>query len=62
MHATANEPGVSLLSGWSPTQFRILQKEGPRSITPLETLRIELDDPQYDRIRERIAAFQKKAA
>lgn len=61
MHATANEPGVSLLSGWSPTQFRILQKEGPRSITPLETLRIELDDPQYDKIRERIAAFQKKA-
>lgn len=61
MHATANEPGVSLLSGWSPTQFRILQKEGPRSITPLETLRLELDDPQYDRIRERIAAFQKKA-
>lgn len=60
-HATANEPGVSLLCGWSPTQFRVLQKEGPRSITPLETLRIELDDPQYDRIRERIAAFQKKA-
>jgi hypothetical protein len=61
-HATATTPGVSLLSGWSPTQFRVLQKEGPRSITPYETLRIELDDPQYDVIRERIAAFNKKSA
>jgi hypothetical protein len=60
-HATAATPGVSLLSGWSPTQFRVLQKEGPRSITPYETLRIELDDPQYDVIRERIAAFTKKS-
>lgn len=60
-HATATTPGVSLLSGWSPTQFRVLQKEGPRSITPYETLRIELDDPQYDVIRERIAAFTKKS-
>ena len=61
-HATATTPGVSLLSGWSPTQFRVLQKEGPRSITPYETLRIELDDPQYDVIRERIAAILKKSA
>ncbi len=60
-HATADTPGVSLLSGWSPTQFKVLMKEGPRCITPLETLRIELDDPQYDVIRERIAAFLKKA-
>ena len=60
-HATATTPGVSLLSGWSPTQFRVLQKEGPRSITPYETLRIELDDPQYDVIRERITAFTKKS-
>ncbi len=60
-HATATTPGVSLLSGWSPTQFRVLQKEGPRSITPYETLRIELDDPQYDVIRERIVSFTKKS-
>jgi hypothetical protein len=60
-HATADTPGVSLLSGWSPTQFKILMKEGPRQLTPLETLRLELDDPQYDLIRERIAAFLKKA-
>ena len=61
-HATATTPGVSLLSGWSPTQFRILQKEGPRAITPYETLRIELDDPQYDVIRERITTITKKSA
>jgi len=60
-HATATSPGVSLLSGWSPTQFRVLQKEGPRSITPYETLRIELDDSQYNVIRERIATLQKKS-
>ena len=60
-HATATTPGVSLLSGWSPTQFRVLQKEGPRSISPYETLRIELDDPQYNVIRERIAAILKKS-
>jgi len=60
-HATADTPGVSLLSGWSPTQFRLLQKEGPRAMTPLETLRVELDDPQYDRVREAIHAAAKKA-
>ncbi len=60
-HATADTPGVSLLSGWSPSQFKILMKEGPRCLTPLETLRLELDDPQYDVIRERIVAFLKKA-
>jgi hypothetical protein len=61
-HATADTPGVSLLSGWSPTQFRLLQREGPRAMTPLETLRVELDDPQYDRIRDAIRAAAKKAA
>jgi len=64
-HATADTPGVSLLSGWSPTQFRVLQREGPRAMTPLETLRVELDDPQYDRVRDAIrsaaAAAAKKA-
>lgn len=52
--ATWDTPGVSLLSGWSPTQFKILMKEGPRQLTPLETIRLELDDPQYDLIRERL--------
>jgi len=55
-HATADTPGVVMLSGWSPTQFEILQKEGPRQMTAYEMLRLELDDPKYLRVRERIRA------
>ena len=53
-HATAATPGVAMLSGWSPSQFMILQKEGPRQMTAYEMLRLELDDPKYERIRVRI--------
>jgi hypothetical protein len=56
-HATADTPGVAMLSGWSPTQFEILMKEGPRQMTVYEMLRLELDDPKYLRIRERIRAL-----
>jgi hypothetical protein len=57
IHATADTPGVGFLSGWSATQFKVLQAEGPRLLTPLELLRVELDDPQYDRVRDRVRAF-----
>jgi hypothetical protein len=57
-HATADTPGVAMLSGWSPTQFEILMKEGPRQMTAYEMLRLELDDPKYLRVRERIRAVQ----
>lgn len=57
IHATADTPGVGFLSGWSATQFKVIQAEGPRQLTPLELLRTELDDPQYDRVRERVATF-----
>ena len=53
-HATAETPGVAMLSGWSPSQFEILQKEGPRQMTAYEVLRCELDNPRYDRVRERV--------
>ena len=56
-HATADTPGVAMLSGWSPTQFEILMKEGPRQMTAYEMLRLELDDPKYLRVRERIRAL-----
>ena len=56
-HATADTPGVAMLSGWSPTQFEILMKEGPRQMTAYEILRLELDDPKYLRVRERIRAI-----
>jgi len=55
-HATADTPGVAMLSGWSPTQFEILMKEGPRQMTAYEMLRLELDDPKYLQVRERIRA------
>jgi hypothetical protein len=56
-HATADTPGVAMLSGWSATQFEILMKEGPRQMTAYEMLRLELDDPKYQRVRERIRAI-----
>lgn len=51
-HATANTPGVAMLSGWSATQFDVLMREGPRQITPSEILRVELENPAYDPIRQ----------
>jgi hypothetical protein len=58
-HATSDTPGVGMLSGWSPTQFAVLQKEGPRQITPYELLRLELDDAKYDPIRARLAQLTR---
>jgi len=57
-HATADTPGVAMLSGWSAAQFKVLCAIGPRQLTPLEILRVELDDPQYDLVRARVAAFE----
>jgi len=61
-HAAADTPGVAMLSGWSPSQFAILQKEGPRQMTAYEMLRLELDDPKYDRVRQRIRDILSMAA
>lgn len=58
-HATAETPGVAMLSGWSATQFDVLMKEGPRQITPAELLRIELENPAYDRVRQRVRSHLK---
>ena len=57
-HAKFDTPGVSMLSGWSPTQFSVLQKLGPQQVSPLETLETELNHPRYDCVRERIADLQ----
>jgi len=32
--------------------------EGPRELTPLEVLRIELSAPRYDVVRDRVRAWQ----
>ena len=52
--AAANEVGVLTLSGWSPAVFKVLCEEGPHAITPLEGLRMQLDDPRYEAVRRRV--------
>ena len=57
-HATADTEGVIMLSGWSPSLFKVLTEEGARVQTPLEALRIQLDDARYDPIRKRLASLR----
>ena len=58
-HATADTEGVIMLSGWSPSLFKVLTEEGARVQTPAEALRIQLDDPRYAPIRERLAKLKE---
>lgn len=53
-HAKSDEEGVIMLSGWSPSLFKVLTTEGARVQTPMEALRMQIDDPRYDPIRERL--------
>jgi len=55
-HAQADTPGVMMMSGWSPSLFKYIVKEGFKSITPYQTLRMQLDDPIYDPVREKLRA------
>ena len=54
-HATADTEGVVMLSGWSPSLFKNLLKGDIRSMTPLEMLRIILDDERYKPVREKLS-------
>lgn len=54
-HATADTDGVIMLSGWSPSLFKVLTEEGARVQTPMEALRVQLDNERYDPIRKRLA-------
>ena len=58
-HATADTEGVIMLSGWSPSLFKVLTEEGARVQTPAEALRIMLDDERYDPIRDRLAVLKE---
>jgi hypothetical protein len=62
IHAKADQPGVAMLSGWSPSQFKVLCEAGPKPLTPLDILRLELDDPQYDAVREALRGEPESAA
>jgi hypothetical protein len=57
-HATADQEGVVMLSGWSPALFKVLQEKGVELMTPLAALRAQLDDPMYDDIRLAIRAWK----
>jgi hypothetical protein len=59
-HATAETPGVAMLSGWSPTLFEVLQTDGPRELTAMEMLNIELGNPRYDIVRERVREWMEQ--
>jgi hypothetical protein len=56
-HAKAEDEGVVMLSGWSPSILKALQKGGVQMMTPIEGLRQVLDDERYDKVREAIQEF-----
>ena len=58
-HATADAEGVIMLAGWSPSLFKILTEEGARVQTPMEALRLQLDDQRYEPIRMRLANLRQ---
>jgi hypothetical protein len=62
IHAKADQPGVAMLSGWSPSQFKVLCEAGPQPLTPMDILRLELDDPQYDAVRDALRGEPGSAA
>lgn len=53
-HAKSDTEGVVMLAGWSPSLFKVLQKEGVVIQTPYAALRCQLDDERYDPIRARV--------
>jgi hypothetical protein len=57
-HAQANTEDVVMLSGWSPSLFKAIQSgKEIKASTPLEALRVQLDDERYDPVRERVRKF-----
>jgi len=51
-HARSDEEGVVMLSGWSPALFKVLQEKGIEVLTPYAALRLQLDDPMYQPVRD----------
>ena len=50
--AKATTPGVLTISGWSPSVLKALQSGNVDAINPMTGLRLLLDDPRYDPVRE----------
>ena len=53
-HATADTEGVIMLSGWSPSLFKVMTEEGARVQNSEEGLRVILDSERYDLVRQRL--------
>lgn len=56
-HATSKTPGVVMLSGWSPSLFKVLQTKGVVEMTPAAALKIQLEDTRYDLVRQKVRAY-----
>ena len=59
-HATADTEGVVMLSGWSPSLFKLLQNDGVVIQTPYQALRAQLDDERYEPVRQRVRTLYKR--
>ena len=59
-HAKADTEGVVMLSGWSPSLFKVLQTKGVMSLTPEDALLIQLGDARYNLVRQRVKEFFSK--
>jgi hypothetical protein len=56
-HASKDEEGVVMIGGWSPSLFKNLLKGDIRSMTPMEMIRIILDDERYNLVRQTAKPF-----
>lgn len=56
-HARADEAGVLMLSGWSPSAMKIIM-EGIKVSTPYEGMRAILDDARYDPVRQILNVYR----
>jgi hypothetical protein len=61
-HASADQDGVIMLSGWSPALFKVIQETRVQVITPMDALRLQLDDPMYDAVRQRLRDLMSAAS
>jgi hypothetical protein len=56
-HATSDQEGVIMLSGWSPALFKVIQETRVEVLSPMAALRLQLDHPMYNVVRERLRSL-----
>lgn len=60
-HAQADEEGVIMLAGWSPSLLKVLMEEGAKVQTPVDALRAVLDAERYDVIRQALGLARARS-